>query len=124
MTVVYRADEHAESFNVKKLLNVDQALVRALVRELLVGGTEAAIEQLTGHQELMEAGDLSRQGIQDYLREVPENAEVFIEDVLYVLLSTVKHNIRVANYGAAVTGIKYGLAGDIKDVEVDVTVTW
>ena len=124
MTVVYRNENQTNTFTAGRLLNFDQILVTALVRQLLIDGTESAIEQVLDRQADMDGQDLQRSSIQDYLREVPENAEVFIEDVLHDLLSTVKHNIRTALYGAAVTGIKYDLAGNVTDVEVDVTVNW
>jgi hypothetical protein len=44
------------------------------------------------------------------------------------MIGDLKHEIErrlaVAQYGASVTGIKYDLAGDVKDVEVDVTVVF
>jgi hypothetical protein len=36
----------------------------------------------------------------------------------------VKRRLEAARYGAAVTGIKYDLAGDVTDIEVDVTVSF
>jgi hypothetical protein len=42
------------------------------------------------------------------------------------MISDLEHALRermkAVNYGAAVTGIKYDLAGDVTDIEVDVSV--
>jgi hypothetical protein len=40
------------------------------------------------------------------------------------LQSALNARLEAVNYGAAVTGIKYDLAGDVTDVEVDVTVSF
>jgi hypothetical protein len=38
------------------------------------------------------------------------------------LESMIRERMKAVNYGAAVTGIKYDLAGDVIDIEVDVSV--
>ena len=37
------------------------------------------------------------------------------------LESMIRERMKAVNYGAAVTGIKYDLAGDVTDIEVNVS---
>jgi hypothetical protein len=68
--------------------------------------------------------DMSRAGIQDTLKFVKDSAQDFINDMISDLQSALNARLEAVNYGAAVTGIKYDLAGDVTDVEVDVTVSF
>jgi hypothetical protein len=115
MTVVYKAGE--QSFKAVEVLWAKPALVNAIVEQALISQTEAFIDMIMDGQE-----DLSRNGINETLRGVKESATDFISDMISDLEHALRERMKAVNYGAAVTGIKYDLAGDVTDIEVDVTV--
>jgi hypothetical protein len=92
-------------------------LVNAVVEQVLISQTEAFIEMIMDGQE-----DMSRNGINETLRGVKDSATDFIGDMMGDLESMIRERLKAVNYGAAVTGIKYDLAGDVIDIEVDVSV--
>ena len=118
MTVVYKQTE-ARKFTADEILWAKRELIDELVRSALVGQTEAFCDMIMDGQ-----ADLSRAGIQDTLRSVKESAQDFLADMIGDLQREVERRLEAANYGACVTGIKYDLAGDVKDIEVDVTVSF
>ena len=115
MTVVYRAGE--QTFKAVELLFGKRELVNAIVEQALISQTEAFIEMIMDGQ-----ADMSRNGINETLRGVKDSATDFIGDMMGDLESMIRERMKAVNYGAAVTGIKYDLAGDVIDIEVDVTV--
>jgi hypothetical protein len=115
MTVVYKAGE--QTFKAVEVLWGKRELVNAIVEQALISQTEAFIEMIMDSQE-----DLSRNGINETLRGVKESATDFIGDMMSDLESAIRERMKAVNYGAAVTGIKYDLAGDVIDIEVDVSV--
>jgi hypothetical protein len=115
MTVVYKAGE--QSFKAVEVLWAKRELVNAIVEQALISQTEAFIEMIMDGQE-----DLSRAGINNTLRGVKESATDFIGDMMSDLEHALRERMKAVNYGAAVTGIKYDLAGDVTDIEVDVSV--
>jgi hypothetical protein len=115
MTVVYKAGE--QTFKAVEVLWAKRELVNAIVEQALISQTEAFIEMIMDSQE-----DLSRNGINETLRGVKESATDFIGDMMSDLESAIRERMKAVNYGAAVTGIKYDLAGDVTDIEVDVSV--
>ena len=121
MTVVYRK-EADKRFNAEDVIWAKEDLVKALVRYALIGQTEATVDMAVDNQRDMEADELTRNGLQMILNDVKVSAEDFLNDVLADLKTTTIKALADANYGAIVTGIKYDLAGEIKDIEVDVTV--
>jgi hypothetical protein len=115
MTVVYKAGE--QTFKAVELLFGKRELVNAVVDQILISQTEAFIEMIMDGQE-----DMSRNGINETLRGVKDSATDFIGDMMGDLESMIRERLKAVNYGAAVTGIKYDLAGDVIDIEVDVSV--
>ena len=115
MTVVYRAGE--QTFKAVEVLWAKQGLVNAIVEQALISQTEAFIDMIMDGQE-----DMSRNGINETLRGVKESATDFIGDMMHDLERAIRERMAAVNYGAAVTGIKYDLAGDVTDIEVDVSV--
>jgi hypothetical protein len=115
MTVVYKAGE--QTFKAVEVLWGKQELVNAIVEQALINQTEAFIEMIMDGQE-----DMSRNGINETLRGVKDSATDFIGDMLGDLESMIRQRLKAVNYGAAVTGIKYDLAGDVTDIEVNVSV--
>jgi hypothetical protein len=115
MTVVYKAGE--QTFKAVEVLWGKQELVNAIVEQALISQTEAFIEMIMDGQE-----DMSRNGINETLRGVKDSATDFIGDMLGDLESMIRQRLKAVNYGAAVTGIKYDLAGDVTDIEVNVSV--
>lgn len=117
MTVVFKQDE--QRFKASEVLWLKRELIDEIVRAALISQTEAFIDMIVDGQE-----DMSRNGINETLRGVKESAGEFLNDVLGDLQRAVEQRLAEANYGAAVTGIKYDLAGDVTDVEVDVSVAF
>ena len=118
MTVVYKQDEPVR-FKASEVLWAKRELIDAIVREALIGQTEAFVDMLVDGQE-----DLTRAGIQDTLRGVKESTGEFLNDMIGDLKHEIERSLARAQYGASVTGIKYDLAGDVKDIEVDVSVVF
>ena len=115
MTVVYKAGE--QTFKAVEVLWAKEQLVNAIVEQALISQTEAFIEMIMDGQ-----GDMSRAGINETLKGVKESATDFIGDMMGDLEHALRERMKAVNYGAAVTGIKYDLAGDVTDIEVDVSV--
>jgi hypothetical protein len=116
MTVVF--NKHSEQkFTATDVLWSKQALVNAMVEAALVGQTEGFIEMIVDGQE-----DMSRNGINETLRGVKDSTQDFLNDMIADLQRALDKRLAEVNYGAAVTGIKYDLAGDVTDIEVDVSV--
>lgn len=118
MTVVYKQDEQVR-FKASEVLWAKRELIDAIVREALINQTEAFVDMIVDGQE-----DLTRAGIQDTLRGVKESAGEFLNDLMGDLKFEIERRLAAAQYGAAVTGIKYDLAGDVSDIEVDVSVSF
>jgi hypothetical protein len=116
MTVVFnKASE--QRFTATDVLWSKRELVNAMVEAALIGQTEGFIEMITDGQE-----DMSRNGINETLRGVKDSTQDFINDMIADLQAALNARLKEVNYGAAVTGIKYDLAGDVTDIEVDVSV--
>lgn len=118
MAVIAKQTE--QRFTASEVLWAKSVLVEALVREALIGQTDAFIEMIKDN----EPQDITRGGINEILRGVPESAQDFLNDMIGDIGREVERKIKAAQYGAAVTAIKYDLAGDIADIDVDVTVTF
>jgi hypothetical protein len=114
MTVVYKAGE--QTFKAVEVLWAKRELVNAIVEQALISQTEAFIDMIMDGQE-----DLSRARINETLKGVKDSATDFIGDMVGDLESMLRERIKAVNYGAAVTGIKYDLAGDVTDIEVNVS---
>ena len=113
------ATQTEQRFKAGEFLWAKRELIDAIVREALISQTEAFVDMIVDGQE-----DLSRAGIQETLKGVKESAGEFLNDLIGDLKHEVQRRLNAAQYGAAVTGIKYDLAGDVKDIEVDVTVAF
>ncbi len=117
MTVVYKAGE--KTFKASEVLWAKRELIDAIVEQALISQTEAFIDMIVDGQE-----DLSRAAIQETLKGVKDGAGDFLDDLMGDLKFEVERRLAAAQYGAAVTGLKFDLAGDVKDIEVDVTVAF
>jgi hypothetical protein len=117
MTVVYRAGE--QTFKAVEVLWAKRELVNAIVEQALIGQTEAFIEMIMDGER---GEDITRASVNETLRGVKDSAQDFINDMVGDLQRALDKRLAEVNYGAAVTGIKYDLAGDVTDIEVDVTV--
>lgn len=113
------ATQTEQRFKASEFLWGKRELVDAIVREALISQTEAFVDMIMDGQ-----GDLSRPAIQDTLKGVKESAGEFLNDMIGDLESMIKERLKAAQYGAAVTGIKYDLAGDVSDIEINVTVAF
>ena len=117
MTVVYKAGE--QSFKAVEVLWAKRELVNAVVEQVLISQTEAFIDMITDGER---SEDITRASVNETLKGVKDSAQDFINDMISDLQSALTARLASVNYGAAVTGIKYDLAGDVTDIEVDVSV--
>ena len=117
MSVVYTGNDR--KFTANEVLWAKRELIDEIVKSALISQTEAFVDMIVDGQE-----DLSRAGVQETLKGVPESAGEFLNDLLGDLESMIRERIKAAQYGAAVTAIKYDLAGEVKDIEIDVTVSF
>lgn len=122
MTLIVRKED-VQKFTADDVIWSKDELVKAIVRQVLVGQTEVFVEMTVDCQHDYDKEDLSREGLQSALGGVKENAGVFLADVMHDLQHAVTKQLEAAQYGAIVTGIKYDLSGEITDIEVDVTVS-
>ncbi len=117
MSVIYKAGER--TFKASEVLWAKRELIDAIVESALINQTEGFIEMIIDGQE-----DMSRNGINETLKGVKDSAGDFLADMIGDLKYEVERRLKAAQYGAAVTGIKYDLAGEVKDIEVDVSVSF
>lgn len=117
MTVVYRAGE--QTFKASEVLWGKRELINAIVEQALINQTEAFIEMITDGEP---SETITRASVNETLKGVKDSAQDFINDMIGDLQRALNLRLKEVNYGAAVTGIKYDLAGDVTDIEVDVTV--
>ncbi len=117
MTVVYRAGE--QTFKASEVLWGKRELINAVVEQALINQTEGFIEMIMDGER---AEDITRASVNETLKGVKDSAQDFINDMVGDLQRALNARLKEVNYGAAVTGIKYDLAGDVTDIEVDVSV--
>ena len=118
MSVVYKQDQ--QRFTADDVVWAKQELIDAVVKYALIGQTEAFIDMTIDNER---PEDITRASVNETLRGVKESAQDFLDDVLGDLRRAIEQRLQTINYGAAVTGIKYDLAGDVTDIEVDVSVS-
>lgn len=118
MSVVFKQGE--QTFKASQVLWAKRELVNAVVEQALIGQTEAFIDMIIDGERPQ---DITRDNVNNILRGVKESTQEFLNDVIADLQRAIDERLREVNYGAAVTGIKYDLAGDVKDIEVDVSVS-
>ncbi len=119
MTVVYKLE--GQRYSANDILWAKRELVEAIVRDAMVSQTEGFIDMI---QDTERAEDITRAGVNETLKGVPDSTHDFLREVMSELEQEVLRACKRALYGASVTGIKYDLAGDVKDIEVDVTVNF
>lgn len=117
MTVVYRAGE--QTFKASEVLWGKRELINAIVEQALINQTEGFIEMIMDGER---SEDITRASVNETLKGVKDSAQDFINDMVGDLQRALNARLNEVNYGAAVTGIKYDLAGDVTDIEVDVSV--
>jgi hypothetical protein len=117
MTVVYKASE--QTFKASEVLWGKRELINAIVEQALISQTEGFIEMIVDGEP---SETITRASVNETLRGVKDSAQDFINDLMSDLQRALNARLAAVNYGAAVTGIKYDLAGDVTDIEVDVSV--
>jgi hypothetical protein len=117
MTVVYKAGE--QTFKASEVLWGKRELINAIVEQALISQTEGFIEMIMDGER---GEDITRASVNETLRGVKDSAQDFINDMIGDLQRALNTRLKEVNYGAAVTGLKYDLAGDVTDIEVDVSV--
>ena len=117
MTVVFKQGE--QTFKASQVLWAKKELVNAIVEQALVGQTEAFIDMIIDGER---PADITRASVNEILKGVKESTQEFLNDMVADLQFALEARLREVNYGAVVTGIKYDLAGDVTDIEVDVSV--
>lgn len=116
MTVVFKQDQNFR-FTAQDVLWSRAALVNALVESALVGQTEAFVEMIKD----TDPSAVTRASVNETLKGVKESANEFLADIIGDLQRAVEKRLEAVNYGAAVTGIKYDLAGSVTDIEVNIS---
>ena len=116
MSVVFKQSE--QRFTAFDVLWAKEQLVNAIVEQALIGQTEAFIEMIKDGEG---PADITRASVNETLKGVKESATDFIGDMMSDLESMIRERMKAVNYGEAVTGIKYDLAGDVADIEVNVS---
>ena len=117
MTVVYKAGE--QTFKAVEVLWGKRELINAIVEAALISQTEGFIEMIVDGEG---PNEITRASVNETLKGVKDSAQDFINDMLGDLAYQLNARLASVNYGAAVTGIKYDLAGDVTDIEVNVSV--
>ena len=120
MTVVYNASEQ-KLFTASEVLWAKRELIDAMIKSALVGQTEGFLEMITDGER---GEDITRASVNNTLRGVPESAGEFLDDMIGDLKRELERRIKQVRYGAAVTGLKYDLAGDVTDIEVDLSIVF
>ena len=118
MSVIFKQDE--QRFRASDVMWAKPELVNAIVEQMLLSQTEAYIDMIIDTERPTE---ITRDSVNETLRGVKDSAADFFNDLIHDLEQAVRARLAEANYGAAVTGIKYDLAGDVTDIEVDVSVS-
>lgn len=118
MTVIFKQGEQA--FKASEVLWAKKELVSAIVEQALISQTEAFIDMIMDGEK---PEDITRANVNETLRGVKDSTEEFLKDVIADLEAAITQRLAEANYGAVVTGIKYDLAGDVTDIEVDISVS-
>lgn len=118
MSVVFKQSE--QRFKATDVLWSKPELVNAIVEAMLVNQTEAFVDMLI---DMQDSDPITRDSVNNTLRGVKDSALDFWNDIVYDLDRTVKARLAEANYGAAVTGLKFDLAGGVTDIEVDISVS-
>ena len=119
MTVVFKQND-ARVFTANDVLWAKETLINAMVEQALIGQTEAFVDMIMDGER---GEDITRASVNTTLRGVKESAAEFLNDVIGDLQRAVEKRLEAVNYGAAVTGLKFDLAGDVVDIEVDVSVS-
>ncbi len=119
MSVIYKAGQ--QTFKASEVLWAKRELINAIVEQALISQTEAFIDMIIDGERPQ---DITRDSVNTTLRGVKDSAGEFLNDLIGDLKYEVERRLAAARYGAAVTGLKYDLAGEVKDIEVDVTVSF
>lgn len=119
MSVIYKAGER--TFKASEVLWAKRELIDAIVEAALINQTEGFIEMIMDGER---PADITRDRVNEILRGVKDSAGDFLADMIGDLKHEVDRRLAAARYGASVTGLKYDLAGDVTDIEVDVRVSF
>lgn len=119
MTVTYKQPDR--TFTADQLLWQKRELIEALVQHAMISQTEAFVDMIIDTEKPEE---ITRASVNHTLRGVPDATADFLNDVLGDIEISVKERLAKARYGAVVTGLKYDIAGDVKDIEIDVSVSF
>lgn len=119
MAVIFKAPD--ETFAAHEIAWSSKKVTQAIARHMLLNHTAAYIDMMCDGQAEM---GTTRDELQASLGGVKPSVEDIADDLLDDFVMAVKQQLKAALYGAIVTGIKYDLAGGIKDVDIDVSVSW
>lgn len=119
MTVIHKATER--TFKASEVLWAKRELIDAVIRDALISQTEAFIDMIIDGEGPQ---DITRDSVNNILRGVKDGTADLLDDLIGDLKHEMKRRLEAVAFGAAVTGIKYDLAGDVTDIEVDVSVSF
>lgn len=118
MTVIFKKGEG--TFKAHEFLWAKKEVIDAVVEQALINQTEAFLDMIIDNEK---PEDITRDSINNILRGVKDSTGEFLNDVMSDIRSAIEKRLEEVGYGAAVTGIKYDLAGDVVDIEVDISVS-
>ena len=118
MSVVFNQGE--QTFKAVEVLWAKRELINAIVEQALVSQTEAFIDMIIDGER---PESITRNSVNETLRGVKESTQEFLNDMVADFEAALRARLAEVNYGAAVVGIKYDLAGDVTDIEVDISVS-
>ena len=118
MTVI--CNQESQKFAANEIVFAKKEMIDAVVKAALVNQTGAFIDMIIDTER---PEDITRAGVNETLRGVKDSARDFLVNALKDLETAILARLEEANYGAVVTGIKYDIAGDVVDLEIDVSVS-
>ena len=118
MSIIFKQDR--ELFKASDVLWAKPELVNAIVEQALLSQSEAFVDMII---DLEKPEEITRSSVNETLRGVKDSTNDFLADVIFGLQLAIQKRLEEVNYGAAVTGIKYDLAGDVTDIELDISVS-
>jgi hypothetical protein len=121
MTIKVRDTDLDTTFTARDVLDMEPRVMRALAKELLLRQAEATLTVVIDDPGVCPV--LTRDSINDELRNVEGCARDSMQDFLEDICLKVKQVMHGVAFGAAVTCIRFDLAGDPTEIELDVAFT-
>ena len=118
MTVVFK--QANKTFDAHQVLVAHPDLANAIVEQALAAQAGSYLDMIADTEK---SEYITRASINERLRNVKDDTEDYLEDVMNQLRLAVMARFRKVQFGAAVMGIEYDLAGEVVDIKIDVSVS-